>query len=44
MTNLEDLKPGIRIKGIVPNQAVSVVEVKHPGSSAVDLFNKRADR
>ena len=43
MTTLEDLKPGIRIKGIVPNQAVSVVEVKWHGSTAVELFYKRAD-
>ena len=39
----EDLKPGVKVKGIVPGQIVSVVDVKWHGSSAVELFYKRAD-
>jgi len=43
MTQLKDLKPGIKVKGIIPGQAVSVVDVKWHGSTAVELFYKRPD-
>jgi superfamily II DNA or RNA helicase len=43
MAVLEDLKPGVKVKGIVPGQSVSVVDVKWHGSTAVELFYKRAD-
>ena len=43
MAQLEDLKPGIKVKGIIPQQSVSVVDVKWHGSTAVELFYKRAD-
>ena len=43
MTHLEDLKPGQRITGIIPDQAVTIVEIKRHGSTAVELFYKRAD-
>jgi superfamily II DNA or RNA helicase len=43
MTKLEELKPGILIKGIIPQQIVSVVNLKWHGSSAVELFYKRSD-
>ena len=43
MAKLEDLKPGTKVKGIVPGQSVSVVDVKWHGSTAVELFYKRAD-
>jgi len=43
MTSLEDLTPGIKIKGIIPNQSVSVVDVKWHGSTSVELFYKRTD-
>ncbi len=43
MANLEHLKPGIKVKGIVPGQSVTVVDVKWHGSTAVELFYKRAD-
>jgi superfamily II DNA or RNA helicase len=43
MTQLEALKPGVRVKGIIPGQSVSVVDVKWHGASAVELFYKRAD-
>ncbi len=43
MAKLEDLKPGLKIKGIVPGQTVSIVDVKWHGSTAVELFYKRGD-
>ncbi|GIK39569.1 MAG: RNA helicase [Chloroflexota bacterium] len=43
MAQLEDLKPGVKVKGIVPGQTVSIVDVKWHGSTAVELFYKRAD-
>jgi len=43
MAQLEDLKPGVRVKGIVPGQEVSVVDIKWHGSTAVELFYKRVD-
>ena len=43
MTILEDLKPGVKVKGIMPGKNVSVVDVKWHGSTAVELFYKRAD-
>jgi len=43
MATLEHLKPGVKVKGILPSQSVSVVEVKWHGSTAVELFYKRTD-
>ena len=43
MATLEDLKPGIKVNGILPSQSVSVVDVKWHGSTAVELFYKHAD-
>ena len=43
MAHLEDLKPGVKVKGIVPGQSVTVVDVKWHGSTAVEIFYKRAD-
>lgn len=43
MAQLEDLKPGVKVKGIVPGQTVSIVDVKWHGSTAVELFYKRPD-
>jgi hypothetical protein len=43
MAKLEELKPGLRVKGIVPGQSVTVVDVKWHGATAVELFYKRAD-
>jgi superfamily II DNA or RNA helicase len=40
---LESLKPGSKVNGILPGQSVSVVDVKWHGSTAVELFYKRAD-
>ncbi len=43
MISLEDLKPGVRLSGILPDQPVIVVDVSWHGSQAVTLIYKRAD-
>ena len=43
MAQLEDLKPGVQVRGIIPNQNVTVVDCKWHGSTAVELFYKRSD-
>lgn len=43
MAQLEDLKAGVKVKGIVPGQSVTVVDVQWRGPTAVELFYKRAD-
>jgi hypothetical protein len=43
MAKLEDLRPDLKVKGIIPGQTVSVVDVKWRGPTAVELFYKRAD-
>lgn len=43
MSQLEKLRPGVKVKGIIPQQSVTVVETKWHGSTAVELFYKRAD-
>jgi superfamily II DNA or RNA helicase len=43
MARLEDLKPGVKVEGIIPGQSVAVVGVKWHGSTAVELFYKRGD-
>ena len=43
MIKLEDLKPDIKLTGVIPGEAISVVDVKWHGSSAVELFYKCAD-
>jgi superfamily II DNA or RNA helicase len=43
MARLEDLKPDTKVIGIIPGQTVSIVDVKWHGSTAVELFYKRAD-
>ena len=43
MAILEDLKPGVKVKGIIPEQVVTIVEVKWHGSTAIELFYKRPD-
>ena len=40
MTRLEDLTQGSAVKGILPNQAVTVVNVKWHGSDVVELTYK----
>jgi SNF2 family DNA or RNA helicase len=40
---LDELKPGLQITGIVPQQAVTVVDVKWYGGVAVELTYKRAN-
>ena len=43
MTRLEELKPGLQLKGIIPQQRVDIVDVRWHGENAVELFYKRAD-
>ncbi|MBC8509644.1 MAG: hypothetical protein H8D34_32760, partial [Chloroflexi bacterium] len=43
MAKLEELKPGCKINGIIPQQNITVVDLKWHGSTAVELFYKRAD-
>ena len=43
MTALEDLKPGLQLEGILPDQPVTVVDVSWHGTQAVTLIYKRAD-
>jgi hypothetical protein len=43
MTSLEDLKTGMIVTGILPDQSVPIVDVKWHGATAVELFYKRAD-
>jgi hypothetical protein len=37
MIKLEEVKPGAAIKGVVPDMAVTVVDVKWFGSEALEL-------
>ena len=43
MAQLDDLKPGAKVKGIIPGQSVSIVDVKWHGSTAVELLYRRTD-
>ncbi len=43
MTQLEDLKPGLCLTGILPGQSVAIVDVRWHGTTAVELVYKRAD-
>jgi superfamily II DNA or RNA helicase len=43
MIKLEDLKTDIKLTGVIPGEAISVVDVRWHGSSAVELFYKHAD-
>ena len=40
---LEELRPGLQLKGIIPHQSISVVDVRWHGRDAIELFYKRAD-
>ncbi len=41
MAHLEDLRTGMRVKGIVPGQTVSLVDIKWHGDDAIELVFKR---
>ncbi len=43
MANLDDLKPGVKVRGILPQQEVTVVGVQWHGNTAVEIFYKRQD-
>lgn len=42
MSRLEDLQPGLRLAGVIPGQAVSVVAVQPHGSETIELTYKTA--
>ncbi|MBK8903497.1 MAG: DUF3883 domain-containing protein [Anaerolineaceae bacterium] len=43
MARLEELKPGVQVKGILPQQTVAIVDVTWHGSAAIEITYKRAD-
>jgi superfamily II DNA or RNA helicase len=43
MAALEELKPGVQVKGILPQQHITIVDVTWHGASAVEIFYKGAD-
>src|SRR4051812_16088009 len=43
MSNLEDLKPGLRLAGVIPGQNVSVIAVQPHGTDAIELTYKTAE-
>lgn len=43
MAQLEDLHQGVQVRGIIPNQSVSIVNLEWHGRNAVEVFFKRAD-
>ena len=43
MAQLEDLKTGVKVEGIVPGLSVAVVHAQWRSATGVELFFKRAD-
>ena len=43
MTRLEDLKPGMRVRGLVPNQIVTLIAVEGSGSEGSDSYGVTVD-
>ncbi len=43
MATLEELRPGVRVRGILPEQVVSIVDSTWHGMSAVEITYKRVD-
>jgi hypothetical protein len=43
MTTLDQLKPGVKVKGIIPDQVVTTVDAQWRGSTAIELIYKRED-
>jgi superfamily II DNA or RNA helicase len=43
MSDLDDLKPGLRLAGVIPGQSVSVIAVQPHGADAVELTYKTAE-
>jgi superfamily II DNA or RNA helicase len=43
MSVLDDLKPGLRLAGVIPGQSVSVIAVQPHGADAVELTYKTAE-
>jgi SNF2 family DNA or RNA helicase len=43
VSDLDDLKPGLRLAGVIPGQSVSVIAVQPHGADAVELTYKTAE-
>ncbi len=43
MTKLEDLQRGAQIRGILPQQIVTLIDVQQHGTTAVEVIFRRAD-
>ena len=43
MAKLEELKPGVHIRGLIPGDVVSVIDAQWHGSAAVELTYKQAN-
>ena len=43
MASLEELRPGLHVSGIVPDEHVAIVEVQWRGSDVVEVIYRRAD-
>ncbi len=43
MTTLEELRPGVKVRGILPDQVVSIVDSTWHGITAVEITYKRVD-
>ncbi|MCA9955164.1 MAG: DUF3883 domain-containing protein [Anaerolineales bacterium] len=43
MARLEDLKAGVQVNGILPQQTVTIIDVTWHGSAAVEITYRRAD-
>lgn len=43
MVQLEDLREGVRLSGIIPNQTVTLVSVKRRGAEALEIVYQRPD-
>ena len=43
MALLEELKPGVLLKGLVPGNLVTVIDVKRQGSICIELTYKDAN-
>jgi superfamily II DNA or RNA helicase len=43
VARLEQLQPGVQVKGIIPNQAVTIVSIKRRGADAVEAYYTQAN-
>ena len=43
MASLEDLKPGVQVQGILPDQPVTLVDVTWHGTAAIEMVGEGHD-